>query len=70
MARLDYFLLSDSLLSLYATSAIKPSYRSDHSPILLQLNINKFERGMGKWKLNNSLLLDPEFKNIIEKEIN
>ena len=70
MARLDYFLLPDSLLSLYATSAIKPSYRSDHSPILLQLYINKFERGTGKCKLNNSLLLDPELRNKIKKEIN
>ena len=69
MARLDFFLISDSLLSLYANSTIKPAYRSDHSPINLQIYISKHKRGKGTWKLNNSLLLDLELRNRIEEEI-
>ena len=69
MARLDFFILSDSLLSLYANSSIKSTYRSDHSPVNLQIYINKHKRGKGTWKLNNSLLLDLKLKNKIEDEI-
>ena len=69
MARLDYFFISETLLDIYANSEIKCSYRSDHSPINLKLNISKHKRGRGNWKLNNSLLLDLELKNKIEKEI-
>ena len=69
MARLDYFLISETVLDIYANSEIKNSYRSDHSPVNLTLNISKHKRGRGNWKLNNSLLLDLELKDKIEKEI-
>ena len=32
-ARLDYFLISESLLDIYASSKIKTSYKSDHCPV-------------------------------------
>ena len=69
MAILDFFLMSETLLELYADSDIKNSYKSDHSPINLTLNISKHKRGWGNWKLNNSLLLDNEFKSKVEDEI-
>ena len=50
-------------------SSIKNSYRSDHSPINLQLIISKHKKGKGNWKLNNSLLEENELKIKIEKEI-
>ena len=62
MARFDFFLMSETLLDLYADSDIKNSYKLDHSPINLTLNISKPKQGRGNWKLNNSLLLDNEFK--------
>ena len=41
---------------------ILPSVRSDHSPILLSLNIrNDFKKGPGMWKFNNSLLQNEEY---------
>ena len=61
--------MSETLLELYADSDIKNSYKSDHSPINLTLNISKHKRGWGNWKLNNSLLLDNEFKSKVEDEI-
>ena len=68
-ARLDFFLLSESLLDIYASSSIKTSYRSDHSPISLRLFISKFPRGKGIWKINNSLLLDNDLVQKIIEEI-
>ena len=41
LGHLDYFLMSDTLLPLYADSYIKPSYKSDHSPIGLDIYIQK-----------------------------
>ena len=69
LARLDFFLLSESLLDIYSSSSILPSYKSDHSPISLNLFISKHPRGKGIWKLNNSLLQDNELKTKIVEEI-
>ena len=35
---------------------IEPSYRSDHSMVILELEFIPFVRGKGLWKFNNSLL--------------
>ena len=69
LGRLDYFLMSDTLLPLYADSYIKSSYRSDHSPIGLDIYIQKNPKGRGFWKINNSLLLDPKLNSDIKKEM-
>lgn len=60
-ARLDYFLISQELLSLIKNVKILPGYRTDHSYIELELKINNFEKGKGFWHFNNSLLRDPEY---------
>ena len=56
-------------MDIFASTSIGMSYKSDHSPICLKLYISKSPRGMGVWKLNNSLLIDNELVNIITKEI-
>ena len=68
-ARLDFFLLSEHLLSDIQDSAIKSSYRSDHSVIelKLKLEINKSKRQY--WKFNNSLLRDKQYVEIVKKAI-
>ena len=38
---------------------------SDHSVISLELNLNKIERGKGYFKVNNSLVLQPEYQDKI-----
>ena len=40
---------------------ILPSYRTDHSTIVLTLQINEFIKGKGLWKFNNSLLKDMNY---------
>ena len=59
MIRLDFFLVSDTLLEVIKGETILPGYRSDHSIITIKLCFDKTERGRGFWKFNNSLLKDP-----------
>ena len=49
---------------------IVPSYRSDHSTVVLYFHINVFCKGKGLWKFNNSLLKDIEYVKTINKCIN
>ena len=71
-ARLDYFIISNSLKDLMKSCSIKPGYRSDHSIIQLDLLICKFRKGRGLWKFNCSLLRNKDYliciNNIIDKE--
>ena len=69
MARLDFFLISETLIDIYADSKIEPSYRSDHCPVQLKLFISKTDKGRGIWKMNNSLLTDAILTEKIVKEI-
>lgn len=68
-ARLDFFLLSDSMLNRINDVSIENSYRSDHSPVTLKMKINEFSRGKGLWKFNNSLLYDIEYVNTVKSII-
>ena len=70
-SRLDFFLVTESLLSSISSADIEASYRSDHSPFTLNLKLNDFQHKRGLWKFNNSLLYDTEYldavKNIISE---
>ena len=68
-ARLDFFLVSESLIRSTLSVEYENSYRSDHSPVLLSLKINNFVKGTGFWKFNNSLLTDKEYVESIKKKI-
>ena len=48
---------------------IKPSYRTDHSSVELELKLSDFKRGKGFWKMNNSLLKDKEYVNKVKQTI-
>ena len=69
-ARLDYILCSDAILSISSSFGIEPKYRSDHSPISFLLQIIPHTQGKGTWKMNNSLLSDPDFISLIKRSIN
>ena len=68
-ARLDYFLISNSLLPYVQNVDILPALYSDHGPILLEIDFSRFQRGKGFWKFNNSLLGDPTYVQIARKTI-
>ena len=64
--RLDYFLISSSLLPYIKNANISPGSYSDHYPITLDIDFSKFQRGKGFWKFNNSLLTDPSYSDLIK----
>ena len=62
--RLDYFLVSSNILNSVSHCKIKPSFKSDHSTVILELDFIASARGPGYFKINNSILADDEFKTM------
>ena len=56
MVRLDYFLISRSLIKYVTKSDILPKYLSDHDSPYFIIKFSQVKRGPGYWKLNVSLL--------------
>ena len=69
-SRLDYFLISDSLVTSVKNIDIIPGYRSDHSIVCLSIinNMTNF-RPKTYWKFNNSLLYDKDYVMMIKETI-
>ena len=68
--RLDYFLISDQLQDQIDQVDIIPSIKSDHSTLKLKICGAKCSsKGPSYWKLNNSLLKDKAFIELIKSEI-
>ena len=67
--RLDFFLVSEELLSLVNKIEMKPGYRTDHSTVEIEFKITKFDRGRGFWKFNNALLRDKEYVDKVKETI-
>ena len=68
--RLDFFLISSSLIPAVTSANVLTGFKSDHSLITLTLMNNSNPRGPGFWKLNASLLADEEYIDLIKKTIN
>ena len=64
--------MSDNLQCDIKACKLLSSLQSDHSPILLRItSIQEGQhRGIGHWKLNNSLTNDQAFVNSLKDEIN
>ena len=48
---------------------IAPGYETDYSMILLNIALHYNSRGRGFWKLNNSLLKEEKYLNLIKATI-
>lgn len=44
-------------------------YRTDHSFIGIEINLDEISRGKGFWKFNTSLLHDKIYVNMVKQEI-
>lgn len=64
--RLDFLLVSEGVMTRVENIDILPSYRSDHSTVVLSFKINEFKKGEGLSKFNNSLLKDIEYAKLIK----
>ena len=65
--RLDYFIISELVFQSVTHSDIIPSYKSDHSIPMLDIDFTTNKRGPGYWKFNSSLLEDPVFVDELHK---
>ena len=59
--RLDFFLISSSIVCDTNLADILPGYKTDHSMIQLTIVLHHNPRGRGLWRLNTSLLKDEEY---------
>ena len=69
MSRLDYFLISQSLIGQVEEVSILQRHKTDHSLISLDLKLEEFVRGQGFWKLNLNHLDSPEYVQSIQNII-
>ena len=68
-ARLDMFILSESMRPFLTSYMKTPPFRSDHDSILINIDFTKFVQGKGFWKHNNELLKDPDYLDRIKNSI-
>ena len=70
---LDYFFISDEAMQFIEKIRICPSFKSDHSMIVLTLVLNIFPRGPSYRKLNTSFLKNGDYvskmNNLIDMEL-
>uniref|UniRef100_A0A669EY73 Uncharacterized protein n=1 Tax=Oreochromis niloticus TaxID=8128 RepID=A0A669EY73_ORENI len=67
-SRLDYFLVSSSLLSDISDTEIHPIAVSDHAPVSLTLMHKNNTTPSKNWRFNTSLLKDEDFIKYFKKE--
>ena len=63
--RLDFFLVSQTILYKTTKADILPGYKTDHSMITLNFSLHSNQRGRGLWKLNTSFLSQNDYVNEI-----
>ena len=68
-ARLDFFLVSRNFYHNIQNVKVENSYRSDHSPVVLEFKLSEFIIGKGLWKFNNALLSDIRYVQIVKEVI-
>ena len=66
-SRIDFFLLSESIIKWVVKTNTKASNAPDHKAIVLDLNILNEKRGPSLWKFNNSLVEDNEYIGLIKE---
>ena len=69
-ARIDIFLISESLQTMFSSIQCENSYRSDHSPGIFKCKLNQFVKGEEFWKFYNILLTDNTYVDILKYRIN
>ena len=68
--RIDYFLISHSLLPSIVSCEIRPIIVSDHAEVTLLFLPFSNTRKSSRWRLNSSLLQDSNFRTLLQEQIN
>ena len=68
--RLDYWFIPESLQDDVAKIGIVPAVRTDHSAVVIEINsLGTQNHGPSFWKINNSLLEDPTYVELIRENV-
>ena len=68
--RLDYWFIPESLQDDVAKIEIVPAVRTDHSAVVIEIDsLDTQNHGPSFWKINNSLLEDPTFVELIRENV-
>ena len=67
--RLDFFLVSQSLMCNVTHTDISAGFKTDHSMVTIQIALHTNPKGPGFWKLNTSFLSETEYINQIRATI-
>ena len=67
--RLDFFLLSQSLMCNITQADILAGFKMDHSIVTIKVALHSNPKGLGFWKLNTSFLTETEYINQIRATI-
>ena len=68
-SRLDFFLISDPVVSYVENADIECGYRTDHSMVTLTLKFGQSSKRNTFWKFNASLLKDKKYLEEVNAEI-
>lgn len=68
-SRIDYFFIDRTLLPTVTSVAYSSIVNSDHSPVILDLNLEPQHRESRSWRLDSTLLSDAKFCNLITQSI-
>ena len=67
--RLDFFLIPSNFQQNTVYTSIISGFHSDHNMVTMSLRFDNYQRGRGFWKINCSLLEEPDYINMINSTI-
>ena len=68
-SRLDMFLINVGLSGYIQCIEHKPSFKSNHSIVMMSFQFEEEKRGQGIWRLNTRLLFDKQYVDMMNKII-
>ena len=68
-SRIDFALVSGGIDQKVKAVQYLPGIKTDHRAIYLYLEVTPFERGVGYWKFNTTLLQNADFLKFMRNEI-
>ena len=69
MARLDIYLVTPDIHAKISRHFNSFGYRSDHSFIGIELNVENIQHGKGFWKFNSALLQDQDYVKLVKMKL-
>ena len=68
-SRIDFFLIETAISAWIKKIKIFPKYKTDHCPVMIEVKLHEITRGKGYWKLNNKLLQEQKYLDLINDQL-